>query len=1045
LVLGITSCHVLEKSFTPSCDGITPYQAYTGKKPDLRHLRIFGSRVVSRLPGRRPAKLDSHTAGGVFLGFTETNRNIYYRDNESRRIKIATHVTFDEAGYTVPHSQLTPIQRTLQCCGHEQVEKVAGEPLLEPLDSTTLQVMLLSDHATLPTRGTPDSAGLDLYSAITLELPPGKPTAIPTDIAVCPPPGTYCQILSRSRLMLNHHVEAKAGVIDRDYIGNVKVILVNHTNSPYRVEKGAKIAQMVVYHIIQSKPTLATSLQHTQRGSGGFGSTDEPQSCTSGTSTKGSTHDQPGAGGTLHGTPQGVEPADDIQLDTNCQVPIATVHQVQQIADHILQVDGIAPYNIWMSTDPFNHRMTLNIDTKGTHPTMGLIVKECPTTHRVQLIDMAPGTPGIRIPKWRSTIKRSILLSINNIAIQHPDDVPRVIAEIRAQGATMGVFEFATATGLIHHPTEESLHLYYDQLNVIAEHLQQYHHMATTTTDKAVIHTATGPSPPDKELGQMFTWWQIKQRSDLSEWKSKRYKMLNDYHQQGMFGAPMKKLPKANVHHMLWRYAIKQDGTKKARMVCDRSPRQGTITLGHTYANSLMAASERMFWALTAMNNLVAYGADATNAFAEAPPPVHPLYLYIDDAFKEWWTDHLGYPPIPPDHKVVQVRNAIQGHPESPRLWEKHIDRILRELGFKPTRHEPCLYRATIDGKMVLFLRQVDDFAIAATNATTVDRLIDQINEQLRMPMKNLGIITRFNGIDIEQTRDYVKLHCQKYLTTMLQKHGWLQPLPPLSNNPVPFHTDRNTMRQLQEAPTPDTDEQRKVLQKEMGFSYRQLMGEIMYPMVKCRPDISPHSIFLSQFMDNPGQSHYQALKEVALYLAHTIRDGIHYWRSEPNGKLPAAALPTPHQDNYTLQETRGSNSLNLIGYVDSDWAANIKKRTSLTGAIVMLAGGAIGYKTKFQMVIAHSSTEAEFVAACDTAKIILFFRSIMEELGLPQEDATILFEDNTGALMMANAQQPTKRTRHIDIKHFALLDWVEQDLLQLHQIGTHDNAVQMP
>jgi hypothetical protein len=52
-----------------------------------------------------------------------------------------------------------------------------------------------------------------------------------------------------------------------------------------------------------------------------------------------------------------------------------------------------------MSTDPFNHRMTLNIDTKGTRPTMGLIVKECPTTHRVQLIDMAPGTPGIRIPK----------------------------------------------------------------------------------------------------------------------------------------------------------------------------------------------------------------------------------------------------------------------------------------------------------------------------------------------------------------------------------------------------------------------------------------------------------------------------------------------------------------------------------------------------------------------------------------------------------------------------------------------------------------------
>ena len=48
--------------------GITPYQAYTGRKPDIRHLRIFGSPVVSRLPGRLPAKLDSHTSGGDILG-----------------------------------------------------------------------------------------------------------------------------------------------------------------------------------------------------------------------------------------------------------------------------------------------------------------------------------------------------------------------------------------------------------------------------------------------------------------------------------------------------------------------------------------------------------------------------------------------------------------------------------------------------------------------------------------------------------------------------------------------------------------------------------------------------------------------------------------------------------------------------------------------------------------------------------------------------------------------------------------------------------------
>jgi len=112
-----------------------------------------------------------------------------------------------------------------------------------------------------------------------------------------------------------------------------------------------------------------------------------------------------------------------------------------------------------------------------------------------------------------------------------------------------------------------------------------------------------------------------------------------------------------------------------------------------------------------------------------------------------------------------------------------------------------------------------------------------------------------------------------------------------------------------------------------------------------------------------------------------------------------------------------------------------------MTGMVLMLSGGAIGYKSKFQTVIAHSSTEAEFVAPCDTAKMILFFCSLLQDIGLEQEEATVLFEDNNGALLMANAQQPTKRTRHINIKHFAILDWVEMDMLLLHDISMHDNT----
>ena len=89
---------------------------------------------------------------------------------------------------------------------------------------------------------------------------------------------------------------------------------------------------------------------------------------------------------------------------------------------------------------------------------------------------------------------------------------------------------------------------------------------------------------------------------------------------------------------------------------------------------------------------------------------------------------------------------------------------------------------------------------------------------------------------------------------------------------------------------------------------------------------------------------------------------------------------------------------------------------------------------------MALSSTEAEFIAACEAAKIILYIRSILDDINIRQDSATTLFEDNQGALLMANSGQPTKRTRHMDTKHFALQQWVDQDLLSLEWIDTADN-----
>lgn len=290
----------------------------------------------------------------------------------------------------------------------------------------------------------------------------------------------------------------------------------------------------------------------------------------------------------------------------------------------------------------------------------------------------------------------------------------------------------------------------------------------------------------------------------------------------------------------------------------------------------------------------------------------------------------------------------------------------------------------------------MDDFAVAAKTQTIAKDLIDQINQKLQIDVKHLGIIDRYNGVDVDQTREYIKISCKKYLYNMLKSHDWLATTP--QPHPVPLPAEPKYITKLEQAAPPTTVTEKENPRKRMSFNYRQIVGEIIYPMMKCRPDIAYHATKLSQYMENPAADHYEALRQICTYLSHTIDHGIYYWRSTPRTDLPELPQPTLHHDNYTMQINLTDHS-SLTGYVDADWATDTKHRRSVTGIVLMYAGGTVGYKTKYQDTIALSSTEAEFTAACDAAKMILFFRSLLDDLGIPQNQATILYEDNNGPL----------------------------------------------
>jgi hypothetical protein len=100
-----------------------------------------------------------------------------------------------------------------------------------------------------------------------------------------------------------------------------------------------------------------------------------------------------------------------------------------------------------------------------------------------------------------------------------------------------------------------------------------------------------------------------------------------------------------------------------------------------------------------------------------------------------------------------------------------------------------------------------------------------------------------------------------------------------------------------------------------------------------------------------------------------------------------------------------------------------------------MLSGGAIAWRSKTQSITAASSTEAKFIVAVSAAKVAKYLRAILRQLGFPQKDPTNLFEDNESTIKMANADRPTKCSRHIDIQYFAIQDWKKSGQILLNKI----------
>jgi hypothetical protein len=171
--------------------------------------------------------------------------------------------------------------------------------------------------------------------------------------------------------------------------------------------------------------------------------------------------------------------------------------------------------------------------------------------------------------------------------------------------------------------------------------------------------------------------------------------------------------------------------------------------------------------------------------------------------------------------------------------------------------------------------------------------------------------------------------------------------------------------------------------------------------------------------MSNPGESHREAAKHILRYLKATKYQKLTYSK----------------QADYMANK--------LYGYVDADHAGSKDDRKSVGGYVLMLNGAAISWSSRKIKVVSLSSFESEWYSASICGCEIVVVRRMLEEIGRPQTEPTILFEDNAACIYAAsnNSGALNQRSKHIDTRIFKLREFVEEGILKLVKVNSASNV----
>jgi hypothetical protein len=436
-----------------------------------------------------------------------------------------------------------------------------------------------------------------------------------------------------------------------------------------------------------------------------------------------------------------------------------------------------------------------------------------------------------------------------------------------------------------------------------------------------------------------------------------------------------------------WTFRIKynSDGTiakYKARLVAKGYTQQEGIDFNETFAPVAKFTTIRAMLALTALKGYRETQMDVNTAYLHADVE-EELYMEQPDGFQIKGENG--------ENLVCKLNKSIYGLKQAGRNWNKTLDNWLKDNKMIQSQTDPCLYvYENGDSQDFLALAiYVDDMFCIDNNQQLRDKLLEELNK--RFKMVDLGRVNWILGMKVTRTTEgSIRIDQEKYVNDILEKYG----MENCKTVKTPIEAKRNAS---------DTKFEHKSL-------YLSLVGSLIYLSTVTRPDISYAVGKAAQKMSNPSVSDWILAKRILRYLKEDKQLGPHY---------------------------KSNGNIELYGYVDSDWGGDEETRKSTTGYVFILGGAAISWISKQQPTVALSSTEAEYMAASVATQEAIFLRMLTKDLKLPQIKPTIIYQDNQGAIKMANNPFNNQRTKHIDIRHHFVREKVTNKEIKLEYMPT--------